>query len=151
MKPLKKVEAIIVHHTASRALSTSVEDVRRWHLERGFEDVGYHYILEWNGEKAEVRKGRPDLLQGAHTRGWNSRSIGVAIVGSWEHAGWHGIPAELRATLVDVVDNLLRLHDLYPEHVMGHREAHRGHTVCPGFEPEELRRELRRRPQVFGP
>lgn len=144
MKPLHDVEAIIVHHTASPAESTTLEKVDRWHRDRGFDSIGYHYLIEWDGWVASVRHGRPDHMRGAHClNGWNRKSLGVCVVGSWEDTPWDEMPDELRWVLVDLVVSLLRINELDVDCVLGHREAHPGHTVCPGFDPEDLRRAVR--------
>lgn len=156
MALLHRIEAIVVHHTASPA-STTLADVDRWHAERGFAwshrgrsgHVGYHLLVTASGD---VLEGRPIAVQGAHSPGWNGRSIGVCCVGSFEGVGWFGMPEAQREGLVDLVDRLLRVHDLHPSDVYGHRETQApGYTVCPGFDPEELRRALRARAEVVGP
>ena len=41
---MRKIDEIIVHCTATKAgQSFDVEDVRRWHLQRNFRDIGYHF------------------------------------------------------------------------------------------------------------
>lgn len=157
---LRRVDAIIIHHTASPASSTTLEDVDAWHKARGFRwehggkagHIGYHYLVTFLHERAEVQRGRPLDIQGAHTLGgWNSRSIGVCVAGSYEHVGWHGVPLDQRRVLLDLLGSLCIQYDLWPEHVLGHREAQPGHTVCPGFDPEAVRLELRRRLRPIGP
>lgn len=56
----------------------SVADIRRWHLARGFVDVGYHYVVYLDGS---VHEGRPLAQVGAHCRGHNAHSVGVCYVG----------------------------------------------------------------------
>jgi len=54
-------------------------DIKRWHIERGFGGVGYHFIVRRTGV---IELGRPLELQGAHTLGHNTNSIGICYVGS---------------------------------------------------------------------
>lgn len=146
MQPLTRVDAIIVHHTASPVATTTYADVERWHRERGFEGVGYHRLITWDPatDRATVHLGRPDRYQGAHAlNGWNARSLGVCVAGSFEETGWYGMPVVLRRALVETVRDLLEEHGLTPDDVLGHGEAHPGHTVCPGYDPAELRAALR--------
>jgi N-acetylmuramoyl-L-alanine amidase. len=70
---------IIVHCSASpNGKDIPVEEVRRWHLERGFEDIGYHYLI---GVDGAVHEGRSILRMGAHCKGENSNSIGICLIG----------------------------------------------------------------------
>ena len=73
-----KPKRLIVHHSAS-ALSTTIADIREWHLARGFSDIGYHAIIEADGA---LRYGRPLWVQGAHDAGQNADSLGICLVGN---------------------------------------------------------------------
>ena len=43
---MRKIDKIIVHCTATpEGRHTTVEDVRRWHLDRGWSDIGYHFLI----------------------------------------------------------------------------------------------------------
>jgi N-acetylmuramoyl-L-alanine amidase len=76
MRPINK---IILHCTATpEDRETSVEDIRRWHKNQGWSDIGYHYVVLLDGS---IRKGRPVENIGAHTKGHNKGSIGVVYVG----------------------------------------------------------------------
>ncbi|WP_299686087.1 N-acetylmuramoyl-L-alanine amidase [uncultured Vibrio sp.] len=55
-----------------------VAEIRRWHKERGWRDVGYHFVIHRNGD---VAIGRPLSQTGAHVKGHNKGNIGVCIVG----------------------------------------------------------------------
>lgn len=71
-----KTDEIILHHAeASRA---SVEEVNRWHLERGWTGIGYHFYIRKDGK---VYRGRPEWAVGAHAQGCNSRAIGYLLRG----------------------------------------------------------------------
>ena len=56
----------------------TVAEIDRWHRQRGFNGIGYHYVVGLDGS---VSKGRDEALVGAHCKGHNSDSIGVAYVG----------------------------------------------------------------------
>jgi len=76
---MRKINKIIVHCTATpEGRDVSVDDIRIWHAQRGFTDIGYHYVVLLDGTIAD---GRPIELSGAHTVGHNHDSIGVAYVG----------------------------------------------------------------------
>ena len=83
---MRTINEIIVHCTATnpswfvdRDALEVVAEIKRWHTqERGWSDIGYHYIIHRNGQ---IAKGRPIERTGAHTRGRNKGSIGIALVG----------------------------------------------------------------------
>ena len=75
----RHINEIIIHCTDTvEGRDYTVDDVRRWHKERGWSDVGYHYLIYRNGS---VVAGRDVDLIGAHCSGHNSYSIGVCYVG----------------------------------------------------------------------
>jgi N-acetylmuramoyl-L-alanine amidase len=77
MRPLKR---IILHCTATpEGKHFDVATIRRWHVkDRGWKDIGYHYVIYIDGS---VHEGRPVEQTGAHTSGHNADSIGVVYVG----------------------------------------------------------------------
>ncbi|QDP57247.1 MAG: putative endolysin [Prokaryotic dsDNA virus sp.] len=76
---MRKIDKIIVHCTASPELRPhDVNDIRLWHQERGWDDIGYHYLIHIDGT---IEEGRPIERYGIHTAGQNYNSIGVCYVG----------------------------------------------------------------------
>ena len=76
---MRTVDKIIIHCTATpEGRPVTVADVDKWHKERGFVGIGYHYLIGLNGE---IWKGRDEWKVGAHTLGENQRSIGIAYAG----------------------------------------------------------------------
>lgn len=71
-------DEIILHH--AEAKSASVEEVNRWHLERGWTGIGYHFYIRKDGK---VYRGRPEWAVGAHAQGHNSRAIGICCEGAY--------------------------------------------------------------------
>lgn len=126
----KQISEIIVHCTAtpvSRQLN--VKDIATYHRQRGFEDIGYHYLIGLGGE---VEKGRPSEMIGAHCLGHNDRSIGVAYVGGLDAAG---NPADTRteAQKRSLLELLVKLKLKYPlAKIHGHRDF--AAKACPCFD-----------------
>ena len=56
----------------------NIDTIRKWHHERGWKDIGYHYFINKAGD---VFPGRPEEDIGAHVKGHNSRSIGICLSG----------------------------------------------------------------------
>jgi len=83
---MRTLTEIIIHCTATRpdwsvkrTTTQKVAEVRRWHVEeRGWKDIGYHYLIDRNGF---VAKGRPLEQVGAHTQGKNTNTVGIALFG----------------------------------------------------------------------
>lgn len=76
---MRKINEIILHCTATESgKHYTVYDIDRWHKQRGFMGIGYHYVIYVDGS---VHKGRKDSVIGAHCSGHNANSIGVAYVG----------------------------------------------------------------------
>ena len=76
---MRKITDIIVHCSATpEGKSFTVADIDRWHRQRGFAQIGYHYVIYLDGS---VHKGRPIELVGAHCQGHNTNSIGICYIG----------------------------------------------------------------------
>lgn len=79
---MRKIDEIIVHCTATpRGRRVTVDDIDLWHRRRGFNCIGYHYLVGIDGE---IATGRDETQVGAHCKGHNARSIGVCYVGGCE-------------------------------------------------------------------
>ncbi|MFF7790159.1 N-acetylmuramoyl-L-alanine amidase [Streptomyces sp. NPDC007991] len=87
----KKVKAAFVHHTASgnnyrcSQSPSLIRSIYRYHVKSmGWRDIGYNFLIDKCGKIYEGRAGgvaRPVL--GAHTLGFNSNSMGIAVLGSY--------------------------------------------------------------------
>lgn len=79
------VQNLIIHHTAvSREKNPAQFDaVNAYHAMKGWGKIGYHYLIEANGE---VRKGRDEKESGAHTSQMlmNFRSLGICLTGDFD-------------------------------------------------------------------
>ena len=79
---MRNINKIIVHCSATpEGKAFSVDDIRRWHLKRGFADIGYHFVIYLDGS---VHVGRPLAKAGAHCKGHNAHSVGVCYIGGCE-------------------------------------------------------------------
>jgi len=82
---MRKVNKIVIHCTATKeGNNVSPATIKRWHLNRGFSDIGYHYII---GTEGKINSGRAVSKQGAHVKNGNSDSIGIAYVGGLDSNG----------------------------------------------------------------
>jgi N-acetyl-anhydromuramyl-L-alanine amidase AmpD len=59
-------------------MDIGAKEIRRWHKNKGWSDIGYHYVIRLDGTREQ---GRSIDIQGAHAYGFNKKSIGICIVG----------------------------------------------------------------------
>ena len=142
----KRINKIILH-TAEYRGKADVETIRRWHLEKGWDDIGYHYVITGSmyDYKAEIQPGRDLIYQGAHAFGCNGNSIGICLTGHGDHMEWTEAQMSL---LRDLVYTLRISYDIPYSNIIGHRETwyeklHRNKT-CPGklIDMNEIRKFL---------
>lgn len=81
----RKIKEIIVHCSATFPEQVvTVNDIDLWHKQRGFDCIGYHYVVYLDGT---IHVGRPIEKEGAHCKGHNANSIGVCYVGGLNKVG----------------------------------------------------------------
>lgn len=115
-----RTDEIILHH--AEAKSASVEEVNRWHLERGWTGIGYHFYIRKDGR---IYRGRPEWAVGAHAQGHNKRSVGICCEGSYMS---ETMPKAQFDALVGLVREEMAK---YPgAKVLRHRDVNS--TNCPG-------------------
>ena len=135
---MRNISEVVVHCTATQpdwrsgdSSREKVDEVRRWHVEgNGWSDIGYHYLIDRDGT---VIEGRPLERAGAHVRGRNANTIGVALFGGHGGSGNdifgdHFTP-EQDAGLRGLIDTLSK--DLGKLKVSGHNEY--AAKACPCF------------------
>ena len=129
MRSNGRIQRVYIHHTHT-GRETTAEQIRRMHVDgRGWTDVGYHWLLRYpsDGAPVELHAGRPEGIKGAHVRGRNAGSIGIAMI--WR-ADNEPPPAVLLEEVAQVAASVCRRHGLPHEAVRGHGEATA--TACPG-------------------
>lgn len=138
-KTMKRIDFIAIHCSATPAdRDIGAADIRRWHRQRGWRDIGYHYVIRRDGT---VETGRPVDMPGAHEPKINSRSIAVCMVGGSPPldsvAAKRGLgennytPAQW--TALSSLIHGLKLK--YPDaEVLGHRDVPGVRKACPSFD-----------------
>lgn len=87
----KTVKAAFVHHTASgnkytcSQVPSVIRSIYRYHVvSSGWRDIGYNFLVDKCGNIYEGRAGGvAKAVQGAHTRGFNTNSMGIAVIGTF--------------------------------------------------------------------
>ena len=135
----RKITEIIVHCSATpEGRDFTVDDITRWHRQRGFSTIGYHYVIYRDGS---VARGRDVNTAGAHCYGHNANSIGVCYIGGLATDG--KTPKDTRtpeqkATLMMLLG---KLRALYPSATIhGHRDF--AAKACPSFDATREYKEL---------
>lgn len=118
---MRKIDMIVIHCSATPEGKWFDEgDIDAWHKDRGFNGIGYHYIITLDGD---VRAGRPESQIGAHAKGYNSNSIGICYIGGMDSKGKKAkdtrTPEQIKS--MDVLIN--ELCSKYPiVELVGHRD-----------------------------
>jgi N-acetylmuramoyl-L-alanine amidase len=123
---MRTINKIIVHCSDTPAgRHTTVEEIRDWHKQRGWSDIGYNYVVYLDGT---VHEGRDIEKIPAHTKGHNKDSIGVCYIG-----GGKGIDTRTEDQKDALVDLLVYLKTTYPKaRIYGHRDF--SDKYCPSFD-----------------
>lgn len=127
----RTIKELIVHCSATpEGKDYSVNTIRQWHLQRGFSDIGYHYVIYRDGS---IHTGRDESIIGAHCTGHNANSIGVCYIGGCASDG--KTPKDTRTTeqKQSLVKLLKELKTKYPQaSIHGHRDF--SSKACPSFD-----------------
>ena len=127
----RRIDKIIVHCSATpEGKDYSVDTIRKWHLQRGFSDIGYHYIIYRDGS---IHTGRDESVIGAHCKGHNSNSIGVCYIGGCASDGKTPKDTRTAEQKQSLVKLLKELKAKYPQaSIHGHRDF--ANKACPSFD-----------------
>lgn len=133
---MREINEIIIHCTATRTGAVvHVADVDRWHRQRGWAGIGYHFLVQPDGA---IEVGRPLEKPGAHCRGHNRHSVGIAYVGGLDA---HGHPADTRTpeqteAIAALCARFMLMFNLTPADIHGHNH-YNPHKACPCYNVEQ--------------
>ena len=141
---LREIDTIIIHCAATPPeMDLGAETIRRWHVARGWSDIGYHYVIRRGGE---VEVGRDLDAVGAHARGHNSKSIGICLAGG-KGSNKDDRPLEhykmVQMSQLALLVRSLRIVLPGIRHVIGHNDVTDAKS-CPGFNVGEWYSEVLR-------
>jgi len=149
---MRKLTDIFIHCTATRpewwadsSAEAKREECKRWHLDRGWSDIGYHYLIDRDGT---VTEGRPIERAGAHAKGYNKRSVGIALWGGHggsQHDAFedHFTPEQDRALRKLITS--LRMEYPTIQRIRGHNEV--SPKQCPCFTVSEWQNNVQVEPK----
>lgn len=136
---MRPINEIIVHCTATnpswmadKPVEDIVKEVTRWHVEeRKWSDCGYHFIISRSGE---IGSARPIERTGAHCKGKNEGTIGIALQGgrggSADDSFDEHYTPEQGAALRRLIDDLVETYGV--EKITGHNDYAK--KACPCFD-----------------
>lgn len=135
---MRTIDKIIIHCSDTpEGRAVTVDEIRRWHKERGFSDIGYHYVIMLDGS---VCDGRPLEQAGAHCKGQNAHSISICYVGGCD---LNRRPKDTRTdaqktAMAGLIRELKRRFPMATIH--GHNEF--ANKACPSFDVQKWKKEV---------
>ncbi len=129
----EEIKYLVVHCSATPAdMDIGAKEIKQWHREKGWLDIGYHYVITRDGD---VETGRPEDIPGAHARGYNQVSLGICMVGGTKkdkRTQENNFTEAQFATLRRLLEGL---ESDYPNaEVIGHRDLPGVIKGCPSFD-----------------
>lgn len=120
---------LIVHHSAGPdGITLDADGIRRYHVDvKGFIDIGYHHVIEREGDRYIHVPGRPETMQGAHSPGHNQTALGVCLVGDFTDSP---PPLPQLHVTAQLCADLCRKYDIRAMDIRPHRAFRK--TECPG-------------------
>lgn len=130
---MRAINKIIVHCSATReGQDIGVDTIKRWHVDdRGWSDVGYHYVIRLDGQ---VEVGRPIDISGAHTVGQNKNSIGICYIGGVEQDGKTPKDTRTEEQKISLTNLLVTLKSIYGADIVIHGHRDFSSKACPSFD-----------------
>jgi N-acetyl-anhydromuramyl-L-alanine amidase AmpD len=124
---------IVLHYSATYAdQDLDIRDIDKMHRARGFNGVGYHYVIKRDGM---IERGRKETEVGAHVGGQNTGKIGICLIGGLERPSGPNVGVDNRTdaqkqSAASLIRDLLTR---YPwAKVVGHRDL--AATLCPAYD-----------------
>ena len=115
------IKAVIHCSDSPQGRGDNAETINDWHLERGWDGIGYHYVILEDGT---VEAGRPTYWIGSHAKGYND-AVGICLIGD----------ETFTTTQFISLEKLLKEKGFKRDEVVGHYAVNK-HKTCPNFNVE---------------
>lgn len=128
---MRTIRKIIIHCSATpEGYPFTIADIQRWHRERGFKSIGYHYVIHLDGT---IHTGRPEQQAGAHCKGHNADSIGICYIGGLDATNLQPLDTRTQPQRKALRQLVEQLRHRYPQaRVYGH--CYFSTKACPCFD-----------------
>lgn len=138
-------QTVVIHHSGfyEHDGQTTLDEIQRSHREdRGWADVGYHFMIDKDGM---IYEGRDITVRGVHVEGYNTGSVGVCLLGDYRSEA----PSQAQLNSVYALNDWL-VFRLQVTHLTGHGQFN-DWTECPGtFVINQLESIASRAGLIFG-
>jgi len=130
---VRTINKIIIHCSATKeGNNIDAATIDRWHRDRGWRGIGYHYVIKLDGI---IEYGRSIYESGAHVKNHNKGSIGICYIGGLDD---YLDPKDTRTqeqkeSLLYLLKTLKKMHPDATIH--GHNEF--AAKACPCFNANE--------------
>lgn len=119
-----RLHTFVIHHSALPP-AVGVKEIQDLHMDkRGFADIGYHFVIDAQGN---IFEGRPLNIRGAHVAQYNTGAVGIVLTGNFEER--QPTPAQLKS-LQELLKFLSTEFEI--RRIAGHRDLNPDLTECPG-------------------
>jgi N-acetylmuramoyl-L-alanine amidase len=127
-------EGIVIHCSDSpQGRGDNAETIDRWHKERGWSSIGYHFVILEDGT---IEAGRDIDKQGAHAKGYN-HYIGICLIGIDKFTD------KQFESLKALVSGLMENYDIMPNKVLGHYQVDKHGKTCPNIDIVEFKNKIK--------
>ena len=126
LKP-ESIKYLIIHHTATARDTTTFAAVKKYHISKGWGDIGYHYFITADGK---IWPGRAENVVGAHSisANMNFKSLGICLTGNFMNE----TPTKAQLSSLETLLISLKVkYNIAIENILGHQEIPAS-TACPG-------------------
>lgn len=138
-KSKRRINMITVHCSFSpQDRGDDAHTIDRWHREKGWSGIGYHYVVLEDGT---IQKGRWSDYAGAHAKGHNMHSIGICRIGGmdgWGYATNDATPEQIEA-ITQLTYVLANIHNVETANIVGHTEIPNVNKSCPLMSMDQIR------------
>ena len=135
-KSHRSIRYLVVHCSATpEGRDHTAKDIDAWHKQRGFNEIGYNYVVRLDGT---VEKGRDVNKIPAHVTNHNKDSIGICYIGGIDKNTLQPKDTRTYAQKEALKKLLTELRALYPDaKILGHRDFAGVAKACPCFDAKE--------------
>ncbi|XP_076284783.1 peptidoglycan recognition protein S2 [Lasioglossum baleicum] len=129
---------VVIHHSATDSCTTQaicqakLRSFQNYHMDvKGWLDIGYQFVVGGDGN---VYEGRGWGKHGAHSQLYNSKSIGICLIGNFVDHEPHAAAINATMKLIEYGVSIGKIKEDYT--LLGHRQT--ASTTCPGDKLYEL-------------